>query len=183
MPDGVASFMHGEDHYFVTANEGAIRDADDTLIGGAGRFDGERIRLNYLYSQCTCQVPRPERLSTCPSYTWPPRPMAAPVPHQDCCANRELGRLWTTVYQPSDYATNACGPSPGPNLSPASSCCEHASPASQATTCATRRSCRRACQLASSACTRTWTSARTTTTGRWAWTRARSRARRCASSQ
>ena len=27
MPDGVASFMQGDDYYFVTANEGATRTA------------------------------------------------------------------------------------------------------------------------------------------------------------
>ena len=73
-PDGVVSFMADGDYFFLTAKDGAARDADDTFIGGAGPFDGERFRVGALHDHCDCA---------------------------GCCSTVELGRLWTTAYQPA----------------------------------------------------------------------------------
>ena len=78
-PDVAISYTEGGVHYFITANEGDTRDGED-MLGIYGEFEGEEIRMKDL--PCTCS---------------------------DCCDSKELGRLLTTPFLPSDYATNACG--------------------------------------------------------------------------
>jgi len=81
MPDQVKAFTLGGTYYFITANEGGSRDDESGLLGKAGDFEGEEIRMGDP-GTCTCS---------------------------DCCEKENLGRLLTTTFQPSDYATNACG--------------------------------------------------------------------------
>ena len=82
LPDQVASFTVGGTYYFITANEGDTRDSKD-LIGAAGDFEGEEIRMKDLPATCG-----------------------------NACADGkagDMGRILTTPFMPSDYSANACG--------------------------------------------------------------------------
>ena len=79
-PDVVASFTLGGNYYFVTANEGGARDGDEGLLGEAGDFEGEEIRLKDLDVDCAT-----------------------------CSESANLGRLAVSPFTPSNFAAECCG--------------------------------------------------------------------------
>ena len=88
MPDIIDSFMIDGVEYVVTANEGDTRDGED-IIGIAvaddgTELEGEETRYGSLGdpSVTTCDM---------------------------CARDEELGRMLTTTFTPSDFASNACG--------------------------------------------------------------------------
>ena len=87
MPDVVKSITIGGEYYFLTANEGGGRDGED-MIGmapsGDPELEGEEIRLKDV-----------------PTVTCGGDP--------DCTDSGNLGRVKTTVFIPSNYATSAAG--------------------------------------------------------------------------
>ena len=83
MPDVIKSITINGEYYFLTANEGGGRDGED-MLGMAGDLEGEEIKLKDLTSSCG-------------------------MGDTDCSADEELGRLLTTAYMPSNYATSAAG--------------------------------------------------------------------------
>lgn len=99
-PDQVTSFTHGGKYYFMTANEGDTRDGED-MVGMSWqavhphdpcgekplpsceedyKFEGEEIRMGDM-----------------------------PCSDKAVCDKKELGRVLTTGYMPSDLAVHACG--------------------------------------------------------------------------
>jgi len=88
MPDQIATVTVGGNVYILTANEGDTRDGED-IIGTAEaddgtEFEGEETRYGDLGSPS---------VATCAT----------------CAADDMLGRILTTTYMPTDFATNACG--------------------------------------------------------------------------
>lgn len=88
MPDQIAVATIGGSVYILTANEGDTRDGED-IIGAATAADGtdlqgEETRYGDLGSPT---------VTTC----------------SGCSVDTELGRILTSTFMPSDFATNACG--------------------------------------------------------------------------
>ena len=88
MPDMISAITINGAQYIVTANEGDTRDGEDVL-GIAEAPDGTEIEGEESRYGNLGDPP----VATC----------------QGCVDDRELGRLLTTVFLPSDFAMNACG--------------------------------------------------------------------------
>ena len=89
MPDQIAGVTVGGKTYILTANEGGSRDGEDSIgiaeADDGTEFEGEEARFGSIGD--------------------PP----AATPCTDCADDAELGRVLSTPFQPSDFASNACG--------------------------------------------------------------------------